>query len=592
MYDSDVALVESISACARAEAATAAQRLAAIAELASRRCGTELAASRERWSCDAWDSCAAEVAAELTISHRSASTLMHQGLDLRDRFPAVGALLSQGVIPVQVATTVTWRGQLIEDPELLARIDAEIAAAATRFGTLSEQKLNDAIDTRINKHDPDAVRRFKTAERGLDVRFGKPDDETGTRSIYGRVKISDAELMDRRADAMARSVCADDPRTHGERRTEAFGILAVHGEVLPCRCGKPDCPATGPDPRADHIVIHVITNDPGQDPDDNRPDDGAGPDGPDDGAGPDGPDDDPHNSAGPVGDDPDDSGPEYGDNPDTVPDDGAGPDGPDGAGPDSPDHGPDTGAGPDDGAGPDGSDDDPHNSAGPDDGAGPDGAVSEGSGGAAAPEPTPMPCSSTTVLTGGGVIPAPLLAELKRMGAVIQPVLNPIDLTAVPGYRPSTAQQRFVRTRDLTCCFPGCNRPAEYCDVDHTIPYGANGLTHPGNLKCLCRKHHLLKTFWIGPGGWSDEQLPDGTIVWTTPTGRRKHVPPGSRVLFPDWDTTTPIPTTPAVAGPPTPGRELTMPLRARTRADQHRKNITTERTRNHQHDLANPPPF
>jgi hypothetical protein len=129
--------------------------------------------------------------------------------------------------------------------------------------------------------------------------------------------------------------------------------------------------------------------------------------------------------------------------------------------------------------------------------------------------------------------------------------------------------------------------------VDHTIPYGTTGLTHPGNLKCLCRKHHLLKTFWVGPGGWSDEQLADGTIVWTTPTGRRKPVPPGSRVLFPDWNTTTPTPaTTEMPPGPPAPGRELTMPLRARTRADQHRRTIRAERARNQQADLANPPPF
>ena len=184
------------------------------------------------------------------------------------------------------------------------------------------------------------------------------------------------------------------------------------------------------------------------------------------------------------------------------------------------------------------------------------------------------------MIAGGGVIPAPLLTELRAMGAMIAPVLNPVDLTAVPGYRPTTALQRFVRTRDTTCCFPGCDRPAVYCDLDHTIPYTAGGLTHPGNLKCLCRKHHLLKTFWVGRGGWSDKQLPDGTIVWTTPTGRRKHVPPGSRVLFPDWNTTTPTPTTPQWAPPPTPGRELTMPLRARTRTQQHRQNITTERKR------------
>jgi hypothetical protein len=34
------------------------------------------------------------------------------------------------------------------------------------------------------------------------------------------------------------------------------------------------------------------------------------------------------------------------------------------------------------------------------------------------------------------------------------------------------------------------------------------------------------------------------------------------------------------------------MPLRARTRAQQQSHNITAERARNHQADLANPPPF
>jgi hypothetical protein len=27
---------------------------------------------------------------------------------------------------------------------------------------------------------------------------------------------------------------------------------------------------------------------------------------------------------------------------------------------------------------------------------------------------------------------------------------------------------------------------------------------------------HLLKTFC---SGWNDRQLPDGTVIWTTPTG-------------------------------------------------------------------------
>ena len=91
----------------------------------------------------------------------------------------------------------------------------------------------------------------------------------------------------------------------------------------------------------------------------------------------------------------------------------------------------------------------------------------------------------------------------------------------------------FVRCRDLTCRFPGCDAPAERCDIDHTVPYPV-GPTHASNLKCLCRYHHLLKTFWNGADGWRDRQLPDGTVVWTAPTGHTYTTYPGSKHLFPD----------------------------------------------------------
>jgi hypothetical protein len=42
----------------------------------------------------------------------------------------------------------------------------------------------------------------------------------------------------------------------------------------------------------------------------------------------------------------------------------------------------------------------------------------------------------------------------------------------------------FVRCRDLTCRFPGCEQPAEFCDIDHTVPYQVGGPTHPSNLRC------------------------------------------------------------------------------------------------------------
>ncbi|MED5816624.1 HNH endonuclease signature motif containing protein, partial [Mycolicibacterium sp. 050232] len=80
------------------------------------------------------------------------------------------------------------------------------------------------------------------------------------------------------------------------------------------------------------------------------------------------------------------------------------------------------------------------------------------------------------------------------------------------GYRPSVALSEFIRWRDLTCRFPGCDAPVDRCDIDHTVPYPL-GPTHPSNNKLYCRAHHLIKTFCPG---WSDRQLPDGTVEITT----------------------------------------------------------------------------
>jgi hypothetical protein len=136
------------------------------------------------------------------------------------------------------------------------------------------------------------------------------------------------------------------------------------------------------------------------------------------------------------------------------------------------------------------------------------------------------------VVVGGGILPAPVVAELARR-ATIRPIVHPGNAPPEPRYRPSAALETFVRCRDLTCRFPGCDRPADFCDIDHTIAYDAGGPTHASNLKCLCRRHHLLKTFWCGVYGWSDRQLPDGTVIWTSPSGHTYTTRPGSRLLLP-----------------------------------------------------------
>jgi hypothetical protein len=57
-------------------------------------------------------------------------------------------------------------------------------------------------------------------------------------------------------------------------------------------------------------------------------------------------------------------------------------------------------------------------------------------------------------------------------------------------YRPPAALDDFVRARDITCRFPGCQRSAQHADLDHTIPW-PKGPTTAGNLGALCRKHRV-----------------------------------------------------------------------------------------------------
>ncbi len=83
---------------------------------------------------------------------------------------------------------------------------------------------------------------------------------------------------------------------------------------------------------------------------------------------------------------------------------------------------------------------------------------------AAAPTDAPSP---VPVMLGGSALPAPLLAELVHAGATVKRLRLPSE-TPEPGYRPSAALADFVRMRDMTCRFPGCDVPAEFCDIDHS----------------------------------------------------------------------------------------------------------------------------
>ncbi|OBF42266.1 hypothetical protein A5724_00630 [Mycobacterium sp. ACS1612] len=473
MFDSefstadDATVVAAIEEGARAEAAAGARRLAAIAELARRRVDDD--DERAKWVFDGWASAAAEVAAAMTVGHRRASAQMRIAVALRDRLPRVAALYVQGAVSSRVVSAITWRTQLVEDPDALALIDAAVAEGATKWGPLSEERLDQAIDAWIFRFDPAAVRRSESSTRTRDFVVGDLDDPAETTSVWGRLLTPHAAVLKRRVAQMIQGVCENDPRSMGERRSDAAGAIVTGNSRLACQCGSPTCPARDV-PSSSNVVIRVLAEQ------------------------------------------------------STVEAATASAN---------------------------------------------DVTVAEGE------KQESTAASAPALIVGEGVVPTSVLAQLIRDGAKVRPIFLPSE-EPEPHYRPSAELAEFVRMRDLYCRAPGCDVPADRCDIDHTIPHPI-GPTHASNLKCLCRTNHLMKTF----GGWRDIQLPDGTVIWISPSGRKYITKPGSRLFFETWDITTADLPPPSIVVPNTGDRGLMMPRRRRTRAAEYAAWVKAERARN-----------
>lgn len=452
------ALLERMAAASRSENQAAGQRLAAIGELDALR--LREVGERETWMTDTQEAVSAEVAAALSITPALATSYLYYARVMRTRLPRVGALLCAGDITYWMFQTMVYRTDLITDAEVMASVDARLAARVSRWPGLTQSRLAAYVDRIVARADRDAVRQRREAQANRE--FSIWDCPNGLTEVFGRLVTTDAHAVDARLDALADTVCANDPRTRKQRRADALGALAARAERLQCRCGRPDCPA-GAQPVSGPVMVHVIA------------------------------------------------------------------------------------------------------------------------------EQATLDGTSTApgVLIGADeLIPAELIAELAR-SAALRPLIHPGDALPEPGYRPSRALADFIRCRDLTCRFPGCDRPATATDIDHTIAYGDGGQTHASNLKCLCRLHHLLKTFW----GWRDKQLPDGTIIWTAPAGQTYVTTPGSALLFPSLCVPTgelPQPTSPHTnrCG----DRGALMPQRQRTRAQNRAAYISAERKRNRENRQARQP--
>ncbi|TFD30299.1 HNH endonuclease [Cryobacterium cryoconiti] len=96
-------------------------------------------------------------------------------------------------------------------------------------------------------------------------------------------------------------------------------------------------------------------------------------------------------------------------------------------------------------------------------------------------------------------------------------------------YKVTKEMRRFLRLRDETCRFAGCNQPARTADLDHTHEWQDGGRTAHDNLAHLCPGCHALKS----ETGWTVKQEPGGILTWHSPTGREFVTEPSTPIAPP-----------------------------------------------------------
>lgn len=147
-----------------------------------------------------------------------------------------------------------------------------------------------------------------------------------------------------------------------------------------------------------------------------------------------------------------------------------------------------------------------------------------------------IPYAGPAELEGYGPIDAATARHIAGAAAGWDRVLtHPISgaVLAVDRYRPGEDLKRLLRARDQHCRFPGCTRPAVYCDIDHTVAAADGGATNDSNLGHLCRMHHTMKhSSFMGGRGWQPTQKAGGVYEWSAPSGKRYRTTPSGSVRF------------------------------------------------------------
>jgi hypothetical protein len=125
------------------------------------------------------------------------------------------------------------------------------------------------------------------------------------------------------------------------------------------------------------------------------------------------------------------------------------------------------------------------------------------------------------VLEGYGSITPAAARELARNAVWRRLLTDPRSGTVLDvgrtRYRPPADLAEHILLRDVTCVWPGCDRPANGpgIELDHIHAWVDGGVTAAHNLGAFCAKHHTDKH----ETGWLVSQPEPGRFDFTSPTG-------------------------------------------------------------------------
>ncbi|MFT4126350.1 MAG: DUF222 domain-containing protein, partial [Gordonia sp. (in: high G+C Gram-positive bacteria)] len=204
---------------------------------------------------------ATRLSVTFAVSSFTASRLLGESIAAHVRTPKTALLLRDAVISPEVFRQIVLRTDCVLDPDLLARIDTEIAAELRRLGSVSRGRAKAVADRMVARHDPEGVQERRTQAREARCVY-TTNTEDGMAELTVIADAENARLALLALDVVIGGVCPKDPRSKGQLRSDA-AIARLRGEPFTCGCGdEASCSASLAESdisdRQARIVLHAI----------------------------------------------------------------------------------------------------------------------------------------------------------------------------------------------------------------------------------------------------------------------------------------------------------------------------------------------